>query len=389
MKKNEIIKKIIYILFLLPFFRPRSVAVFFPKLNYIVYTIFPIIVLCIVLMFCIKNKCFSKITIYIYGLMLILFMTTILNNGDLEETIKIIINVIGLSMLIDFGIKKDTKLFLESANIFFVILITINLITMILYPNGMYIDSSNYTDNWFLGYRNIHILFILPAIVINIIKSYYLNNTITKKCFFFLVTCFISMIMARSGTATIGVFLILFLIIIYKKAKYFNIKKYTIASLVANICIVILRIQEIFKYIIVDIMHKNLTLTGRIYIWDDVENLILKKPFFGYGQEFKNIRLLKTKLPSYHAHNQLLEITYKTGFIGLFLFLIIVFSCTKKLYKFKDYNISKTLSICLFSILIMMITEAYVFNNFLYLFVIFYNIDVFVKIRGEKDEKNI
>ena len=389
MKKNNVLKKLLYILFLIPFFEPRCMPVFFPKISYILYTLLPCPVLLIFALFTIKRKCFTKIIVYILLFMSILLFSTIINNGDLKEILKISFEVIGLTLLINYGLTNDAKNFLDCSNIFFTLLVFINLTTIILYPNGMYIDSSNYTENWFFGYRNIHILFILPAIIFNFSRSYYLNYNLNKYNYIYLITCLVSMILSKSGTSIIGLFLIVALLSLYRAKRTFSIKRYANISLTAFVSIVILRIQEIFKFIIVDIMKKDLTFTGRTYIWNDVEGLILKKPLFGYGQEFKNIRLIKTRIPSYHAHNQFLEIAYKTGAVGMLIFLIIISLCVKKLNNFKEYSIAKFFSICLFAVLIMMITEAYVANNILYLFVIFYNVDNLIKVRGEKNEENI
>lgn len=42
------------------------------------------------------------------------------------------------------------------------------------------------------------------------------------------------------------------------------------------------------------------------------------KKFLGYGVENSLMRLNKTNMfQSYHAHNQILEIIYKSGLIGL------------------------------------------------------------------------
>ena len=132
----------------------------------------------------------------------------------------------------------------------------------------------------------------------------------------------------------------------------------------------IFRLQNLFEFLIVDVLHRNLTLTDRVFIWDCVIEYIKHKPLFGYGYEYKSIRLLKTNPISYHAHNQILEIIYQTGFLGLICISLIVYESIKSLNKYKSYKLSKFLILSLFILLIMMLTEAYAYNTFIYICVL-------------------
>ena len=57
-----------------------------------------------------------------------------------------------------------------------------NLISVIIFKDGMYVNSTvGYTENWILGYRNLHILYILPAILVSFINSYYKEGKLTIR----------------------------------------------------------------------------------------------------------------------------------------------------------------------------------------------------------------
>ena len=152
--------------------------------------------------------------------------------------------------------------------------------------------------------------------------------------------------------------------------------------------IVIFRLQELFKFLIVDIFHKDITLTGRIYIWDYVMEFIKNKPILGYGIEDLKTRYYKTSyMQSYHAHNQILEVLYKTGFIGFFILVYIFYLSIKQLNKYKLNRCSKVISIVLFAELIMMLTEAYSLENIFILLGFGYNIGYLVKTEEEYAKK--
>ena len=90
-------------------------------------------------------------------------------------------------------------------------------------------------------------------------------------------------------------------------------------------------ITENAEYIIVEKLGKDMTLTGRTYIWAQVVDAINQHPFFGYGvggfwQEWRgpddpsfNIRNPSGYKPM-HSHNGFLDMGLYFGWIGLSLF---------------------------------------------------------------------
>ncbi|MFR3202482.1 MAG: O-antigen ligase family protein [[Clostridium] leptum] len=68
--------------------------------------------------------------------------------------------------------------------------------------------------------------------------------------------------------------------------KLFNFRNYLILNILLFFVIVIFRMQNLFAFLIEDILHKNLTLTGRTVIWDRTLELIGEKPILGHGVPF-------------------------------------------------------------------------------------------------------
>lgn len=380
MKKNidnRIFLFLLYFFLLFPFFKPRSVFLYNSIINSCYYYL-PFF--CFFVIFCmsIKKNNFSKIIYYIILFLLILFISTLLNNGDVTSCIFTMLHIITLSLIVDYGIRYHSSSFLNAFEFLLTTLVIINLVSILMNPNGMYTDSSGYKDNWFLGYRNIHILFILPALLISYINSFYKYNKLTIKNYLLLLVSIISLVLVNSSTSLIGIAIITIFTVFsgfFNNIKLMNIKTYFLTYIVLFFGIVVFRVQNIFSYIIEDILHKNLTLTGRVYIWDYVIDFIKVKPFLGYGIEDKLVRLNKTNyLQSYHAHNQFLEIAYQTGIIGFICFIIILFKSFKELFKYRKENIAKIISLVIFIFLIMMLTEAYSYEYFFYLFVFCYDI---------------
>lgn len=371
--KKDLRSLIVYFLLLLPFFGPRGTTIISVKIDNVIFKAVPLVISIFLMIHLIKNKKIQKVNIYVIIFLGCIGLTTYLNGGDIISLIEIAGKTLGLCLMINYAMKDNPKYFLKSFGLLLKILLIINFITIILYPNGMYVSDTDFLGNWFLGYRNVHILFIFPAIIIDVINSFISKNKMELKNILFIVFCIVSLIMAGSATSSFGVICLLIVIILLNNDKS-KIKVNSSLLLIIYIClflsIVIFRLQNLFEFLIVDVLHRDLTLTDRVFIWDCVIEYIKYKPLFGYGYEYKSMRLLKTTPISYHAHNQILEIIYQSGFLGLLCISLIVYEGIKTLDKYKDEKLSKFLLLSLIILLTMMLTEAYAYNTFIYIFVL-------------------
>jgi O-antigen ligase len=97
----------------------------------------------------------------------------------------------------------------------------------------------------------------------------------------------------------------------------------------------VIMITENAEYIIVEKLGKDMTLTGRTYVWYRVVDAINRRPWFGYGFEgfwqpwrgLDNpaIHIVVTEANNFrpeHSHNGYLEIALKTGWLGLGIFIL-------------------------------------------------------------------
>jgi O-antigen ligase len=373
-----------YLFLLFPFFKP-SFFTTIPIINKI-YNLFQILNFLIIILFTLKERKISKINLLISGFIILLIISTIFNNGNLEEAIILGLKVISLCFLVDYGIKKNTKEFLKAFELLLSLLIYINFISLFLYPSGMYVNLANgYKSNWFLGFKNSHVLYILPAVLISIINSNIEKEKLSLRTLILIIISFLSVLVVKSSTSIVAMIMLILFLMFKKiiKSHNFNLKNYLIYYLIAFFSIIIFRIQNIFKFIIVDFLGKDLTFTGRIYIWDYVINRIKMKPIIGYGVEYKNYLFSIEKYPYYYSHNAILEILKQTGLIGLTLMAIILITIIKKLNQYKSEIITKTISFVIFIYLIMMLMETYDFEYYFFLFPLCYNIEYLIKAKKE------
>lgn len=301
---------------------------------------------------------YSKFIIILFIYSVFLIISTLLSNtGSLNEFFKIYCRVISLSCYLDYGLKNYTKTIINSLFWTLYLLILVNFCTIIIFPKGLY-STSLYTTNWFFGYDNTHIFMYLPAIILlfctkNIQK---INGILLLAIITFCVFhCF-------SANSVVAYSIFLLYAISYKfveKSKILNIKTYFLTYIALFALFVKLRIQNIFSWFIVDILHKTLTFSTRTVLWDKVESFIMSRPILGYGQEPSSTIIAKFESPYYtHAHNTFLDVLYKGGLVGLIFHICLMILPCRKLYKYKDYFVSKITSMLLFATMVMMIFEA-------------------------------
>ena len=273
----------------------------------------------------------------------------------------------------------------------FEIVIYINFLTLLIYPNGMYTTETT-TFNWFLGYDNTHIVYYLPAVLVALIYS----EVTSKKLRVRLLICvvLISSILRWSATTIVGllIFLMLTLIPIFRKnTKIFNFKNYMIVIFTIFVTIVILRLQNYLSFIIVDILGKDLTFANRTPLWDTTMEYIKDNIFLGYGWQSDDIRHAMYNSSSViSAHNQILEYLYLGGIPLIFIYVYICFYINKITVKNKKENIIKYTTTAFFALQILYISEVYI-NPLIYLVLIIalYSDKILEKIKKDRRDDTI
>lgn len=266
-----------------------------------------------------------------------------------------------LSWIVLFKINMlDNKdKFLTTLENTFFILLLINFITIILFPGGFYLNSSGYSGNYFLGYDNNLITYIFPALALSFTNSLNKNGKIGLKSIFLLIISFCSIIFTWSATGVVSMVIMIVLFFAYTiNKKDFPIKKYIVVALSLFIGIVFLRFQNIFSFIIEGWLKKDLTFTGRTYIWDIFIGEIKKSILIGHG--IVDSKYLIRTLNAGHAHNYFLQILYQGGLVTFSIFLGFFFSAINKVKNCKE---KKYVGIVIFAYLISFIFEAYSLTN--------------------------
>jgi O-antigen ligase len=252
-------------------------------------------------------------------------------------------------MLIEIEICKNALNFLRYLRRLLALLVFANFISILLFPDGFYVThADSLAIGWFLGYKNSVMAFIMPFICVSLLYAHFTAGRITIGTTVILAISTYSIIHVWSATALVGMFIVLFFVaMIYKHnlSMKFNMHNYLIVVNIIFILIIVLGIQKYFSFLIEQILDKDLTFTGRIYVWEKAKFYISQYPIIG------NAGIVS-------AHNMYLQIFYSGGATAFSVYLTIIYTVSKRLNHRKKSEFVNILSCVIFVYLIMALTES-------------------------------
>lgn len=230
--------------------------------------------------------------------------------------------------------KNELKYLLYAFKELLAFFLFINAITVFIYePRGgmyvsdIYLDSIK-VNNYFLGYDNKHINYILPYFGVSIIYDRLYYGYIRNKTIILHIIINLAVIMCASVT-TWAAIVIFYFCLLFMEKKYFKklINSYIIliGNFVVFYFLIILRIYNKLSIYIIKIFHKDLVF-AREYIWKLYLNAVSKHFVLGYGYLSSTGRVAHAGVV--HAHNMYLDILFEVGIVGIILYIIIIFLAT-------------------------------------------------------------
>ncbi len=241
-------------------------------------------------------------------------------------------------------------------------------LTLMLVANlwSMYLPDWGFGPVYFWGYRVTFIYPMLTFLVLGRILieiygwQYYIPQVIG-----FIIICF-SMYREWVGTGLIGIGVYCAMMIIYKLRlrimRYISTGFIVAAVTVANIAVLFFRIQNLFKWLIVDILDKSLTLSGRIFIWDAAFKMLPRKLWFGFGVGTYSVHCFFGDYG--YMHNQILQSLMEGGIVTTVLFFIILGLSCFYVDKYRDNKLVHPIMAGLVTYSVIMISEVPSSNSY-------------------------
>lgn len=314
-------------------------------------------VVCIVAFFLEFERIHMCPTLFLLIVLALLELTsTIFNDGNAFVCIKNIITYIALYYLTIGELSKNERAFLKVALLVFEIYIYIEIVSIIL---GM--------D--FLGnYNQIYMIFPCFTAMTLLLRNQTGRKKYTRKFWstsiIVIFGCFLSQIIYGTrdleATFLISAGILILYAIFSRFFEKISMKMCLIGILFINVTLVItqsLLNNSVIEYIIQNILHKSLNLTGRTDLWKMSVYTIIQKPIWGYGVSWDGLSIWGGK---FVPHNQFL---YLACVGGLLLVLCLVGWLVYIAYKGDQYSkndiVFKICQYTLLSQLVLFLTLSY------------------------------
>lgn len=227
--------------------------------------------------------------------------------------------------------------------------------------------STGYTNSrsWLFGHRNMIFIHHLMWILVSYVYYYLINKDFKKVLKWEMLFTLLVGVVSWNSTMLLTTVIVYVLLTcrntIFKKV---NIIHFILIYLFLEIGIVFFRIQDIFSFIIVGILNRNLTFTGRTYIWND------------YIEQFKNSNMIHKLLGNYgiaanvvNTHNMFLGLLAFTGIIGLVLYFYIFYMSIKRLKNNYKSDKARFVSIIIFGFLMNALTMEFYIQPLLAIYI--------------------
>lgn len=283
---------------------------------------------------CIIKQRISKVTLVLLLYKLTLLFSTILNGREIN--IIEFSRYFGLILLLEL-FSKNSKTLIKSLMFIFEIMIYYNLFTCI--QNGPDLFGAYYGA---LGYDNGFPPYLLAGYLIA--YNYHREENKWLRFAFLVTAIHLTIFLTFSATGVMGIVVvdILLLLSFFKNIKISLFQSYlTLIGL--ELAIVFFRIQNLFSFIIVDLLDKDLTFTGRTKDWDLALNLIPNNLLFGHGMMDQATE--KIVLGDVFCHNSLLEQLFRGGIVYFLVFSFAIFMISKQLKKINSITIQNSILI--------------------------------------------
>lgn len=328
-------KNLVYLFLIFPFFQPGIFSLLQSlKIIDVIYDLWRCIsIFIIIILFCTVCK-IDKLLFFVFLYFSWILFSTLFKQGSLVSFFSQCGSIAALCLLISMCHRKgDMQNLLKTIIGLLEFYLIINAITVFIYaPQGGIVSDIESirmkTNNYFLGYDNQHVYYILPYLALSLIYDKFYCEVIKWRTIIFHIIINVAVLICWSADTVVAV-VVFYLLLITNKNKYINklINSYTVIAVnyIIFYFLVILTMSSRLSALMEYILQKNIG-SAREWIWANYLFYFYKSPIIGNG--YLDIASRFSLTYASHAHNMYLDILFVSGIVGLLLFTIIIFLTT-------------------------------------------------------------
>lgn len=362
------LKLTMWILLLIPYFKPSFIAQL-QGLQWLdtlfdVWRLLSAVTVCLFYLYSMLRfrRKPSTVLLCLGGYLFFVALSTALHGSNYWEVLNYVITVGTFCVLLELSLRDGPDMTLDMLFYPLTVMILANLVLMALYPDGI-VRGGNYNYSYnFIGIDNLLAPVLIPYIIITILRSTMRCGTLDLCAYVMISVAVLNILLVWAATALLGLAVVLcFLLLFYQRRfqSLFNGLTYLIAAFGMFFGVVLFRLQDVFAFLIEDILGKGLSFTGRTDIWDEAVRMFLLSPWLGYGYAIRGkvYRLRVAKY--YHAHNLFLEVLVEGGILAMGCYLGMIYSAVKQLLIYRRHHYACLISAGLISIAVMTTMEPF------------------------------
>lgn len=297
---------------------------------------------------------------------IILLAITLYNQSEVWLTT--IFNWMNVTIFLLIGRKywcEDAQHSLKILASVFSCLVYLNVVLLILYPDGLWTDTSwvgtgDSTRYLFGNYNAIGVV-CLCALIIQSAYTF-LSHKGYGNLFGLVICSFFTVIFVGSATSTVGISLITLYIIFHKQIKHPFVFIIAFGGIYIAFIVLIVFMGNTIEdyplalYFVENILEKNATFTTRTDIWLDTIDLISKHPWIGYG--YRSVEWNAQQIGASGPHNLWLEIMLYGGIIAVSGFLVLILQSMISIYR-SNTTAATVVAVGLCVLMLMSLFETY------------------------------
>lgn len=370
MKRNELFRLALYMLLIFPFIELEGLYTTFDKLNTInsLWKVLAAVVILMILVFelIVKKRqgisCMSGSYLVYMG---ILGLSTFLYSANIDTYVKGYLFSATLFLFADYALKHAGILWIDALYWLF------SAVTIINYPFALiggitaeYRTMIPEARIYFIDSKNKQIAIIVFAFVLTQLY-FYMHKKVTIYGVITMFCATTTPFLVDSSNGKVAFLILIGLMIVPKIApgflKFMKYGYYLFVAIVLEFAIVIFQVQEYFAWFLVDILHKDLSFTGRVDIWNMALEAIAKRPIFGYGLKLEMfyIDTLYTTNAPVQTHCEYLQILVYGGILLMAAFLLMLFIIIPKSRGCEDKKLLTIMTSGAFCFFMMLMIDNY------------------------------
>lgn len=365
--KNLYKNKAIIILLMIFYFKPICFQ-YYSSLSIIenVFVYGKIIVSGIILLFILTDFFYNlnkiKVNKYlsvVFAFEVWMLVITIYNGGDVFRSVIDCVTIVVLSIYVFYGIKTNYRLFLRAIRNLLFVLVIIQMISAIIYPQGMPADlykNNEFNKLFFYAIDNGTTGVLLGCISINSFMNY-CDGKISNRIYNIILNifCVLTAVLVNSSTAMICSILLLILIWLESLNEVWILNKRWFWIILYSLTFIIMMFLS----------SGSNAFTGRALLWTKSLDMIKIHPIIGYGKQATD--LISVWGSYYSSHNAILQILLEGGIIGLVLWIRCIIKGIGTVRYVENQKLKMIMFFSVYVLLVSLLMEALVHSIMLFL----------------------